>query len=539
MIMAARSQQEKKNKKNNIMTMREHYKALCIITLVSLSSFQYGLDFGVIGGLQAMVGFLQVFGQPSPSTALGWNIDPTTQQLISSLMVLGAFLSSATAGLTARWLGRKASLWIACVGVFVSTTLMQASARVGALYAGRLIIGLSNGLLMTHAQLYIQECAPGRYRGFGISIFAFWISVGTLLGTVIDNFASKVMNRNAYIIPLGTVHIIPLILSIGLFFVPESPRWLAAQGKFDEADLALQRLRPKGWSVAEELAEMKTTLAAEAKLQSSVGYRTLFSNPIDRRRTILSVCGLTSQAASGAMFILSYGTYFFEMAGVGNAFENSCILTGVGVAALLLNALIITKLGRRRAMMTSGFAACGLTQLATAVAYTIEPGTQRTGKIIVGFSVVYLFSYNVLISTYAWLSGGELASQRLRSHTFGLATATAFLGAWLTTFTAPYFINPLKLGWGPKYGYVWAGSCLAAGTWVWFYLPEVKGRTLEQIDEMFEARLPARKFRKYKCTGHHVILEDKPQVVHAELASGHGEAIEQKSSTATVSGAEA
>ncbi|KAI0542565.1 MFS monosaccharide transporter-like protein [Xylaria digitata] len=501
--------------------MKEHWKALLIVTLVSLSSFQYGLDFGIIGGLQAMIGFLQVFGERAPSTPLGWNINAERQQLISSLMILGAFISSSTAGFTAKYFGRKMSLWIACIGVFVSTALMQATTQIGGLYAGRLIIGLANGLLMTHAQLYIQECSPGRYRGFGISIFTYWVSVGSLVGTVIDNFAAKTHNKNAYIIPLGIVHVIPLVLTIGLFFIPESPRWLATRWRIDDAERALRRLRPAAWPVTEELEEMKTTLAAEARLQSRVGYRTLFQNPIDRRRTILSVLGLTTQAASGAMFVISYGTYFFEMANVGNAFENSCILTGTGVAALLFNALIITKYGRRRVMMISGFAVCGLSQLIMAIVYTVEPGTEKTGKVIVGLSVVYIVAYNALISTYAWLSGGELASQRLRSHTFGLATAIGFFGAWLTTFTAPYFINPSKLGWGPKYGYIWTGSCLIAGTWVWLYLPEVKGRNLEQIDEMFEAGVPARKFRKYQCTGHHVALDEKPQADHVESQSSH------------------
>lgn len=72
----------------------------------------------------------------------------------------------------------------------------------------------------------------------------------------------------------------------------------------DEAERALRRLRPTGWSVADEMDEMKTTLEAETRLQSTVGYRTLFQNPIDRRRTILSVLGLTTQAASGAMFVI-------------------------------------------------------------------------------------------------------------------------------------------------------------------------------------------------------------------------------------------
>lgn len=64
-----------------------------------------------------------------------------------------------------------------------------------------------------------------------------------------------------------------------------------------------------------------------------------------------------------------------------------------------------------------------------------------------------------MVATYAWISGGELPSQRLRSYTFGLATSIAFLAAWLATFTAPYFINPESLNWGPKYGYIWVGPC--------------------------------------------------------------------------------
>ncbi|KAI1824074.1 MFS monosaccharide transporter-like protein [Xylaria intraflava] len=465
-------------------SMREHWKGMLILSLVSLSSFQYGLDFGVIGGLQAMIGFLKVFGQRDPSSPIGWNISAERQQLISSLMVLGAFVSSSTAGFTAKYFGRKVSLWMACVGVFISTALMQATTSINGIYAGRLILGLANGLLLTHSQLYIQECSPGHYRGFGISIFSFWITIGSLIGTVVDNFAAKIDGRNAYIIPLGIVHIVPLILTIGLFFVPESPRWLATQGKMDEAERALRRLRPRRWSVSREMDEINVSLSGEAGVQSSVGYRTLFENPIDRRRTILCVLALSIQAASGSIFVISYGTYFFEMANIGDPFGNACILTAVGVAALLINMSMITKFGRRRVMMIAGAVLCGLAQLGMAIVYTVEPGTQRTGKTIIGLSVVYIVAYNAMLATYAWLSGGELASQRLRSHTFGLATAVGFFGAWLITFTTPYFINPSSLGWGPKYGYIWAGSCAISAAWIWLYLPEVQGRTLEEVDEM-------------------------------------------------------
>ena len=73
-------------------------------------------------------------------------------------------------------------------------------------------------------------------------------------------------------------------------------------------------------------------------------------------------------------------------------------------------------------------------------------------QVIVAMSVIYICGYNGMVATYAWLAGGEIPSQRLRSYTFGLAAAVGFAGAWLATFTAPYFINPDALNWGPEYG---------------------------------------------------------------------------------------
>lgn len=126
-----------------------------------------------------------------------------------------------------------------------------------------------------------------------------------------------------------------------------------------------------------------------------------------------------------------------------------------------------------------------------------------------------------MIASYSWLIAGEMPSQRLRSYTFGVAAAVGFLGAWLITFTAPYFINPSSLNWGPRYGYIWFPSCIVSAVWVFFFLPEVKGRTLEEIDVMvsacpicirrstqstntilqFNKKLPARHFRTHKLEG--------------------------------------
>lgn len=115
-----------------------------------------GIDFGLIGGLQAMKGFLEVFGHEAPNTPIGWNLSHKRQQLISSLMTLGAFISSAFIGVAAKKFGRRQCLWAACVLCCVSNVIMMATTNIGALYVGRLLIGFANGYLMTGSQLFVD-----------------------------------------------------------------------------------------------------------------------------------------------------------------------------------------------------------------------------------------------------------------------------------------------------------------------------------------------------------------------------------------------
>lgn len=137
-----------------------NWKCILACTLVSMSPFQYGIDFGAIGGLQAMRGFLEVFGHHDPTVPGGLNISPTRQQLISSLMTLGAFLSSSCAGVFATKLGRRQCLWMASLLCCISNVVMMTTTNLAGLYAGRLFIGIANGWYMTFSQLYIQVWPP-------------------------------------------------------------------------------------------------------------------------------------------------------------------------------------------------------------------------------------------------------------------------------------------------------------------------------------------------------------------------------------------
>ena len=93
-------------------SLRANWKCMLAIVLVSLSPFQYGIDFGLIGGIQAMIPFMAIFGYKDPKSPVGYNISPQFQQLIGSLMTLGAFIASGFSGPLAQILGRKSCLWV-------------------------------------------------------------------------------------------------------------------------------------------------------------------------------------------------------------------------------------------------------------------------------------------------------------------------------------------------------------------------------------------------------------------------------------------
>lgn len=122
----------------------------------------------------------------------------------------------------------------------------------------------------------------------------------------------------------------------------------------------------------------------------------------------------------------------------------------------------------RRVIMLIGIGACGLAQLGFAAAWTAAPDTAVAGRALVAFTCLFTFfyvAYGKLVlnqkhpvtmltykAPYAWLLGGEYPNNHLRAHVFGLGTALNFLGNWAGVFSAPYFINPASLGWGPRYG---------------------------------------------------------------------------------------
>ncbi|KAK4225298.1 general substrate transporter [Podospora fimiseda] len=479
-------------------------KCLLICALISLANLQYGLDTITLSNLQAMPGFLLVFGYSSPSLPSGYGIDRTFQQLIASLLTLGAFLSSLFSGIFAHYFGRRQALWLACLLTVIGAVIQIVTTSHGVVYLGRLIIGIGNGFLVTFSNIYCAEASPAHLRAVMVALFSEWAVIGSVLAGVICYAMSEDLTKRSYQVPLGTQFIVPVFLAGILFFVPESPRWLVNKGRLEEGKKALKVLR--GDSLTDEELELEWMeivkgIEEEKKLAAGgVGWLDMFRGN-NLRRTLLCFSVMASQSGSGCWFLFSYSTYFLVVSGlnVDEAFRFSILKTCIGFVGVQVGIYLMRHVLGRRMTLMMGALTQGLSMLGMAVVATVvRPKTVLSRDLLVTFVCLFYFAYDAFVGAASYPVATEVVSTRLRSYTVGSAISLGYLLAWVTGFASPFFINPESLNWGAKYAYIWTGTNLLCGIVFFFFFPETKGRTLEEIDELFERRIPAWKFKSTK-----------------------------------------
>ncbi|KAI2618411.1 general substrate transporter [Hypoxylon sp. NC1633] len=476
-------------------------KCLLICATVAIANMQYGLDSAAIGSLQAMPGFLEVYGYKDPKQPGGYAIEGTFQQLIGSLLTLGAFLSSLVAGAFAHFFGRKVALWLACVLNAIACIIQISTTDKAAIYVGRLILGLANGFLVTFSNIY---AAPAHLRAVMVALFSEWVNIGSIIGAVVTNATKNRLDKASYQIPLGTLFIVPLFLAVGLFFVPESPRYLIYRGKVDAARESLKRLRgdslsPEGFEL--EWVEMVKGIEEEKNAANSIGPLDMFKGT-ELRRTLLCYGLIATQTAAGSWFIISYATYFMIVAGlsVNDAFRYSVMKTALGFVGVNVGMYLMRNVMGRRTVLMTGAVTQGCAMLGMAISATVANGTVSSRNCVIAFVALYQFFYNGFVGVATYPTSTEMVSTRLRSWSVGSAISLGYFLAWLTGFCSPYFINPQNLNWGAKYAYIWAASNFCCLVFFYLCVPETKGRTLEEIDELFANRISVRNFKAFNTT---------------------------------------
>jgi SP family general alpha glucoside:H+ symporter-like MFS transporter len=303
------------------------------------------------------------------------------------------------------------------------------------------------------------------------------------------------MDQWAYKIPFAIQWVWPIPLITGIFFAPESPWWLVRKGRTADARGALLRLTSTdAASTDEALSLIIYTTELEKSQQAGTSYWDCFRG-FDRRRTEIVCCVYAIQITCGCP-IMGYSVYFMEQAGFSpaNAFSMSIGQSAIGAIGTISSWFLMAHVGRRT-LYLAGAALMALVLFVIGFIGT-APKTNPGAQWAIGALLLVLtFVYDITIGPVCYSLTPELSSTRLRNKSVVLARVAYNLAGIAANVLQPHMLNPTAWDWGAKSAFFWVATCLASVAWIFWRLPEPKGRTYAELDVLFRNRTPARKFK--------------------------------------------
>jgi sugar porter (SP) family MFS transporter len=473
-------------------------KAYMLCAFAAFGGILFGYDSGYIGGVLGMDFFKQQFGSPnstSPDAYNGFMYSTSDKSLIVSILSAGTFFGALFAGSLADWLGRRSVIILGCFVFTIGVILQVASTTIGLLVGGRVIAGLGVGFVSAIIILYMSEIAPKAVRGTIVSGYQFAVTIGLLLASCVDEATKNRMDTGSYRIPMAIQFLWALILSTGLFLLPESPRWFVKQGKIEQAGAALARLRGQPQDshyIQEELNELVANYEYEINHMSG-GWKDCFTggwtNSGNFRRVMIGVIMQMMQQWTGVNFIFYYGATFFQTVGISNAFTINIITAVVNVASTPLSFWTIEKFGRR-SLLIWGAVGMLVCEFIIAIVGTALPNSHAANICLIVFVCIYIFFFAQTWGPAAWVVIGEIFPLPVRAKGVALSTASNWLWNFVIGYITPYMVDADEGNLGSKVFFVWGATCTVCVFFAYYMVPETKGLSLEQVDKMMEETNP-------------------------------------------------
>ncbi|RKP13961.1 general substrate transporter, partial [Piptocephalis cylindrospora] len=445
----------------------------------------FGYDSGVINGVLAMTPFQQTFQ---------WKNSAMKGFIVSSLQ-LGCFLGSLGAGYFCEKFGRKRSV-LGGASLFVIGGALQASAHgIPQLIVSRIIAGFAVGILSMGVPLYLSEVAPAKIRGTLVSMQQLAITLGILIAFWIDYGTLNISGNNSWRVPFGIQVGIAGIMAIGMIFLPESPRWLMDNNLEERAEANINRLRNEraiaSGETAAEVSEIRESIAFECEVGSGK-WSELFVNGM-WRRTLIGVLIQIFQQLTGINAVMYYASSILAQAGFDSQSTALLATAGSGIVNVVFTfpGLYFIDRAGRRPLLLSGAAimTVGMVILGVLIA-VYGPEFSNTAAPYGCLVMMYIFTAGFAFSwgPIGWVYPSEIYPLRIRSKAIALTTASN----WLFNFAVSQLVPVLMeaIDWGLYI--IFAAFGLIMLIWVYFYVPETKGKTLEEIDLMFGSRAGGR-----------------------------------------------
>uniref|UniRef100_A0A8H7XZV5 Major facilitator superfamily (MFS) profile domain-containing protein n=1 Tax=Psilocybe cubensis TaxID=181762 RepID=A0A8H7XZV5_PSICU len=503
-------------------------KIFATAVFASLGGLLYGYNQGVFSGVLAMHSF---------GTRMGDAVsDPGKKGWLVAILELGAWAGVLMTGYLADKLSRKYTIVLGnvfflitpyysqlilifapavivfCIGVIVQTAAFESSS----IFGGRFVTGLGVGSLSMAVPLYNAEIAPPEVRGslvalqqlaitFGIMI-SFWIDYGTnyIGGT------GPGQHEAAWRIPLGLQLVPAIVLGVGILFMPFSPRWLVNQGRDDEALTVLsnaRRLPPTSDLVQIEFLEIRAQYLFEKETSElkfpqfqdgswssnfKLGLYDYFSLLRDRNllyRVAVGTLTMFFQQWTGVNAILYYApTIFQELGQQGNA--NSLLATGVvGIAMFLATipaVLWVDKVGRKPVLISGAFIMAGchiIVAILTGLFHTDWPAHVAPGWVACVFVWIFAMAFGYSWGPCAWILVAEIWPLSVRGKGLSISASSNWMNNFIVGQVTPSMLTHISFG-----TFIFFGAfSFLGGLFVLFFVPETKGLTLEEMDDVFGA----------------------------------------------------
>jgi sugar porter (SP) family MFS transporter len=442
---------------------------MVMVGAVSVTSgLAFGYDQGVIGG--ALTFMQDEFGFGS-----------FVEGLITSWVTLGALFGALITGGLADRSSRK-NVLILSGYLFIIGAIVQAIAPgVAILVIGRFVIGFGVGMASVAAPMYVAESSSAENRGRFVSGYQLAITIGILAAQFVDYALSE---EGTWRLMIGLAAVPGLLLLLVVYPVPHSPRWLISAGRPADAREAIEKVRgPAGADQA--VAEIERQIAAEPHAAWSdllVG---------GARRALYVAVGLALfQQLTGINALIYYSDDILEEAGFDSASSQAAAsLIAVGVVNVLATFIAIAFVDRlgRRPLLMAGMTGMlvGLVGLSLSYLYESEAGSTDSivGSLSIIWLVVFIASFAFSLGPVVWTIISEVFPTAIRAKGMSVATAANWGAAFVLTLLFPTLMDSI----GPSATFaILAVMTVIALRWTWVHVPETKGKSLEEVAEMFE-----------------------------------------------------
>ncbi|KAF7869651.1 hypothetical protein EAF04_004435 [Stromatinia cepivora] len=520
-------------------------KAYMMCAFASFGGIFFGYDSGYISGVMGMPYFIHLYtGKPIPghdaSKAVkdAFVLPASDKSLITSILSAGTFFGAIIAGDLADWIGRRTTVILGCIIFIIGVILQTASSGLGLLVAGRLIAGFGVGFVSATIILYMSEICPKKVRGALVSGYQFCITIGLLLASCVDYGTQNRMDSGSYRIPIGLQIAWAFILALGLFLLPESPRYYVKKGNLDQAAINLARLRgqPQGSEyIQQELTEIIANHEYEMSVVPQTGYfgswmncfKGGLSNPgSNLRRTILGTSLQMMQQWTGVNFIFYFGTTFFQALGtISNPFLIGLITTLVNVCSTPISFYTVERFGRRTILIWGALGMLICEFIVAIIGVTAGRSSQHNTSAVsamIAFICIYISFFASTWGPGAWVVVGEVFPLTIRSRGVGLSTASNWLWNCIIAVITPYLVGTEKgqANLGAKVFFLWGSLCTCCFLYAYLLVPETKGLSLEQVDRMLEETTPrtSAKWVPHSTFADEMGMTEKTGVEHVQHA---------------------